>query len=174
MYKTTNPDLPTVLESGDLGLKLHWPFFHHDFAVDVRVIGIQNLRYVKNSEERAWESIYLENGVVAHYAHKFVKWSHGEDPEFAVVPQLKLLSEIVSQFVWVDEPIGHAIQLGYEVFLTVEECYAVFRKGRKAKKHRMLYKWRRNALRELARQRGVAAEDLNFPERRKKIYARRG
>jgi len=58
--------------------------------------------------------------------------------------------ERVNQFLWLDEPVGHAVQLGDECHLTLEEARKHIRPSTKKKMHRRLRQYRNGVHRFIA------------------------
>ena len=58
-------------------------------------------------------------------------------------------SERVNQFIWIDEPVGHSVQVGDEVFLTIQDALEYVEcapRRNRLRPHKKLDSWRRRSL----------------------------
>jgi hypothetical protein len=84
--------------------------------------------------------------------------------------------KLVNQYVWLDEPIGHSVQLGDEVFLKIVEALQFIRPTNKKHLRRRLKQYRNNVHRFVAHTWKMNGARHPGFERlpNKKVYVRRG
>ena len=153
MYKSPDGFLvPYIFEPEDVGMTLYWPVARHDgarrcnFAVNVRVIEIENARCAETDNDSTWEFIRIVDEKII----REVWWQDSDEPTIIEVDdeeQVQKLPPIIGQYLCIDEPIGHGFILGKDLFFTVEGCYKVLRKSAKGNKQKHFRQWRRDAKR---------------------------
>lgn len=160
-----------------LGQRLYLPL--NTLVVPVTVIEVNDVYSDNGVFADAGEhcSVWLSTNAKCRYARQGSKetdkngWSIfvERDPDEVVAKCTH-----ASQFVWIDEPLGHAASLGDDVFLTLNEALQYVRPSKKKHLRRRLKAWRNSSHKFILytwRKAKHPGFDKLFD---KKVYVRRG
>ncbi len=143
----------------ELGTTVYF-VLHYRFIISAKVVEIQNIWSVDNGNP-IWENLSLEAE------------GYSEQQEDSVSGEFKFnkvgipsSAKWVNQILWIDEPVGHGVQIGDEVFLTVQEARNSLSQPRPKYKYgawRKVKQWRRNSMDFIASTHGVTRQKLDWP-----------
>lgn len=107
---------------------------------------------VHNGKRSFWGYISNER---AEYAIPTEEVDEGGWSKYKVVTELPNNAILCNQFIWVDEPFGHGIQIGDEAFATLDEAMSIAVPTRKKHLRRRLQRWRRLSIEFIASTHGL-------------------
>lgn len=158
----------------DPGTKVWYPFLDTNIVVQATVDECEDI-YDNGTKLAIWVRRFQDGQVeISSPTDEKDKdgWTIYEHPDASILEGHRR----VNQFVWIDEPVGHSIQVGDECFLTLQEALdQVSHTNKKHLKRRL--KRSRNRVKSFVESTWVMAGETSLPSWVKypdrKIYVRR-
>ncbi len=102
------------LELAKIGQIVYYPIFWAKIVVEAKIEEIQTYLYNKNNKKTILEYLYADGS-------KSLQWQFISEKD-VITEEMLVDYEVASQFLWIDEPVGHGIQLGIDCFSTLNEA----------------------------------------------------